>query len=128
VRKLKAQAQEEFTRHQLLETQRPVAFSDHTRGIGSMRRYTAGFARLKRRKFGIDSLASRAACGVRMYFTIPCIFVLSAVNALRYPWNLPMRWEYQGTHDVNSGSTQAAISIHGLTKRYGSSPPSAISP
>lgn len=31
---LKAQVQGEFTRHQLLETQRPVPFSDHTRGVG----------------------------------------------------------------------------------------------
>jgi hypothetical protein len=61
---LKAQAQEEFTRHQLLETQRPVAFSDHTRGIGFDAAVTLpNFARKKRRKLGIDHLAYRA--GVR---------------------------------------------------------------
>jgi hypothetical protein len=30
---LKAEVQEEFTRHQLLQTQRPVPVSDHTRGL-----------------------------------------------------------------------------------------------
>jgi hypothetical protein len=58
---LKAQARDEFVRHDLLETQRPVAFSDHTRGIG----FDAAVrlprrARLSRRRVNIDSLARRA--------------------------------------------------------------------
>ena len=55
---LRAQVQAEFTRHRLLETQHPVAISDHTRGLAFdalvelPRR-----ARLGRRRVTLDSLA-----------------------------------------------------------------------
>jgi hypothetical protein len=58
---LKAQAQYEFVRHSLLESQRPVSSSDHTRGIGfdaAVR--LPGRARLNRRRVSVDSLARRA--------------------------------------------------------------------
>lgn len=55
---LRAQIQAEFTRHRLIETQHPVAISDHTRGLAFdalvelPRR-----ARLGRRRVTLDSLA-----------------------------------------------------------------------
>jgi hypothetical protein len=58
---LKAAVDEEFTRHELLITQRPVPVSDHTLGIG----FDAAIvmpprARLKRRRVTLDSLARSA--------------------------------------------------------------------
>jgi hypothetical protein len=55
---LRAEIGDEFTNHQLLETQRPASFSDHTRGIG----FDAAVilprrARLGRKRVGIDGLA-----------------------------------------------------------------------
>jgi hypothetical protein len=55
---LKAQVREEFDRHELLESQRPVSISDHTRGLSFdavvqlPRR-----AKLNRRRVSLDSLA-----------------------------------------------------------------------
>jgi len=56
---LKAEVADEFTRHQLLTTQRPVPVSDHTLGIGfdASVRLPARFAR---RKLSVDSLARKA--------------------------------------------------------------------
>ena len=54
---LRGHVQEEFTRHQLLETQRPVSISDHTRGISFD---AAVFVPKGRRRPGIDTLARRA--------------------------------------------------------------------
>jgi hypothetical protein len=58
---LRAEVEYEFSRHGLLEAQRPVSFSDHTRGIGVdaavilPRRARAG-----RFRTGIDRLARLA--------------------------------------------------------------------
>jgi hypothetical protein len=55
---LRAEVEEEFTRHQLLETQRPVQFSDHTRGIGiDAAIVLPRNATLGRKRVGIDTLA-----------------------------------------------------------------------
>ena len=58
---LRAQVQEEFARHRLIETQHPVAISDHTRGIA----FDATVelprnARLGRRRLTLDGLARMA--------------------------------------------------------------------
>lgn len=58
---LRAEVEEEFTRHQLLVTQRPVPFSDHTRGIGFDA--SVHLPKVKRRRLSIDALARRA--GIR---------------------------------------------------------------
>jgi len=58
---LRSDVHAEFMRHQLLATQRPVPFSDHTRGIGfdaSIR--LPGWGKSKRRRVSIDILARRA--------------------------------------------------------------------
>lgn len=61
---LRAQVQDEFARHHLIETQRPVPFSDHTRGLAFDATVSLPFgARLRRRPVSIDSLARLA--GVR---------------------------------------------------------------
>jgi hypothetical protein len=57
---LRAQVQQEFIRHHLLETQRPVTSSDHTRGMA----FDATVAippnaRIRRRKVTLDRLARR---------------------------------------------------------------------
>jgi len=54
---LRAEVQEEFTRHRLLETQRPVSNSDHTRGVGfdAALVLPAG-ARWNRRRISLDRL------------------------------------------------------------------------
>jgi hypothetical protein len=55
---LRAQVQDEFTRHHLLESQRPVTSSDHTRGNAfDATVVIPSNARLKRRKVTLDSLA-----------------------------------------------------------------------
>ena len=55
---LKAQVGEEFVRHRLLETQRPVPFSDHTRGVGFDAAVTLpALARARRRSATLDALA-----------------------------------------------------------------------
>ncbi len=55
---LKAGVQDEFVKHQLLETQRPVPYSDHTKGIGFDAAVTLPrFARLNRRRVSLDRLA-----------------------------------------------------------------------
>jgi D-alanyl-D-alanine dipeptidase len=61
---LQAYVADEFVRHQLLDTQRPVTSSDHTRGLSfdAAVILPAG-ARFRRRRVGIDSLARMA--GVR---------------------------------------------------------------
>jgi D-alanyl-D-alanine dipeptidase len=61
---LRAQVGDEFTRHELLETQRPATFSDHTAGLS----FDAAVvlprrARYGRRKVNVDSLARMS--GVR---------------------------------------------------------------
>jgi hypothetical protein len=53
---LRADLEQEFTSHQLLETQRPVTFSDHTRGIG----FDAAVTLPRRRALSPDALARRA--------------------------------------------------------------------
>jgi hypothetical protein len=55
---LRAEVQEEFTRHHLIETQHPVAVSDHTRGLAfdaTVELPTR--AHLGRRRVSLDSLA-----------------------------------------------------------------------
>jgi len=55
---LKAQVGDEFARHRLLETQRPVPFSDHTRGVGFDAAVTLPTpARARRRSVSLDALA-----------------------------------------------------------------------
>lgn len=55
---LRDEVQQEFERHQLLETQRPATFSDHTRGIAFDAAVT--LPRFARRRVSADSLARRA--------------------------------------------------------------------
>jgi D-alanyl-D-alanine dipeptidase len=57
---LRAEVEQEFTRHQLLETQRPVPFSDHTRGIGFDAAVTLPNSGRHRRRVGPDRLARLA--------------------------------------------------------------------
>jgi D-alanyl-D-alanine dipeptidase len=55
---LRAQVQQEFVRHHLLETQRPVTSSDHTRGMAfDATVVIPPNARIKRRKVTLDWLA-----------------------------------------------------------------------
>jgi hypothetical protein len=60
---LKAYVGEEFTRHELLETQRPVAFSDHTRGLAFDAAVTLPSRARVRRRVTVDRLA--AGCHLR---------------------------------------------------------------
>ena len=61
---LRAIVWDEFSRHELLETQRPVSFSDHTRGMSfDAAVYLPRGARLGRRRVGLDGIARMA--GVR---------------------------------------------------------------
>jgi hypothetical protein len=57
-RGLKAEVEAEFTRHMLLESQRPASFSDHTRGISFDA--SVQLPRRRRRALRLDSLARRA--------------------------------------------------------------------
>ena len=57
-RDLRVQVQEEFTRHHLIETQRPVSASDHTRGLAfDATVLLPPHARMRRRKVTLDWLA-----------------------------------------------------------------------
>mgnify|MGYP007039562455 CR=1 FL=1 len=63
---LRTEVQEEFTRHSLLERQRPVTFSDHTRGLSfdaSVRLPRSMAAKGRRIRISLDALARRA--GIR---------------------------------------------------------------
>jgi hypothetical protein len=61
---LRAEVGEEFARHHLLEKQRPVSYSDHTRGVGfDAAVFMPAHARLRRRRVSMDRLALLA--GVR---------------------------------------------------------------
>jgi hypothetical protein len=61
---LRAQVGDEFTRHRLLETQKPVTDSDHTRGMAfDATVVVPAKATLKRRRVSLDRLALLA--GVR---------------------------------------------------------------
>ena len=61
---LRAEVGEEFARHHLLEKQRPVSYSDHTRGVGfDAAVFMPARARLKRRRVSLDRLALLA--GIR---------------------------------------------------------------
>lgn len=58
---LKAQVQEEFTRHRLIETQHPVAVSDHTRGLAfDATVLLPPNAKIGRRRMTLDGLARLA--------------------------------------------------------------------
>ena len=58
---LRAAVQDEFTRHHLIESQHPVASSDHTRGLAfDATVMLPPAARLGRRKVTLDSLARYA--------------------------------------------------------------------
>ena len=57
---LKEEVKAEFERHQLLRRQRPVAFSDHTRGIGFDARVLLPHRTKSRRRVSIDRLARSA--------------------------------------------------------------------
>ena len=61
---LRAEVGDEFARHRLLETQRPVTNSDHTRGVGidAALILPAG-ARWKRRRVSLDRLAKMVGFG-----------------------------------------------------------------
>lgn len=55
---LRAQVHDEFTRHRLIESQHPVAISDHTRGLAFDATVDLpNHARLNRRHVTLDSLA-----------------------------------------------------------------------
>jgi hypothetical protein len=55
---LRAQVGEEFSRHHLLETQKPVTSSDHTRGLAfDATVIVPAKAILKRRRVSLDRLA-----------------------------------------------------------------------
>jgi D-alanyl-D-alanine dipeptidase len=55
---LRAQVGEEFARHHLIETQRPVSSSDHTRGMAfDATVLLPAHPRLRRRKVTLDALA-----------------------------------------------------------------------
>jgi hypothetical protein len=61
---LRAEVGEEFARHHLLERQRPVSYSDHTRGVGfDAAVFMPARTRLKRHRVSMDRLALLA--GVR---------------------------------------------------------------
>lgn len=61
---VRTQVAEEFARHHLLEKQRPVSYSDHTRGVGfDALVFMPARARMKRRRVSLDHLALLA--GVR---------------------------------------------------------------
>jgi hypothetical protein len=61
---LRAEVGEEFARHHLLEKQRPVSYSDHTRGVGfDAAVFMPARSRLRRRRVSMDRLALLA--GVR---------------------------------------------------------------
>jgi hypothetical protein len=61
---LRASVEAEFARHHLLETQKPVTFSDHTRGLAfDATVVVPPAARLKRRRVNLDRLALLA--GIR---------------------------------------------------------------
>jgi hypothetical protein len=58
---LRTQVRDEFTRHHLIETQHPVAVSDHTRGLAfDATVELPSHARLSRRRITLDSLARLA--------------------------------------------------------------------
>jgi hypothetical protein len=58
---LRTQLQDEFTRHHLIETQHPVAISDHTRGLAFDATVDLpGHTRLGRRRVTLDTLAHLA--------------------------------------------------------------------
>jgi hypothetical protein len=57
---LRVQVEEEFSRHQLLYTQRPVGASDHTLGIGVDASISLPRLRNKRRRISVDRLARQA--------------------------------------------------------------------
>jgi len=61
---LRVMVWDEFSRHELLESQRPVSFSDHTRGMSfDAAVFLPRGARLGKRRVGIDRIARMA--GVR---------------------------------------------------------------
>jgi hypothetical protein len=61
---LRTEVGDEFARHRLLDKQRPVSYSDHTRGVGfDAAVFMPLHARLKRRRVSLDRLALLA--GVR---------------------------------------------------------------
>ncbi|HEU0368072.1 MAG TPA: hypothetical protein VFR42_02605 [Candidatus Acidoferrum sp.] len=58
---LRAQVQDEFTRHRLIETQHPVAISDHTRGLAFDATVALpASARIGRRRMTLDGVARLA--------------------------------------------------------------------
>ena len=58
---LRAEVEQEFNAHQLLESQRPATSSDHTRGISfDAAVFLPSRARLKRRRVSLDGLARMA--------------------------------------------------------------------
>ena len=58
---LRAQVEEEFMRHNLMERQKPVTFSDHTRGLAfDATVVMPAFARLQKRRVSLDRLALMA--------------------------------------------------------------------
>lgn len=58
---LRSEVQEEFTRHRLIETQHPVAVSDHTRGLAFDATVSLPTnARIARRRLTLDGLARLA--------------------------------------------------------------------
>ncbi len=57
---LRAQVQDEFTRHRLIETQHPVAVSDHTRGLAFDATVALPLSPKLGRRFTLDGLAHLA--------------------------------------------------------------------
>ena len=79
---LRAQVGDEFTRHHLLESQKPVTSSDHTRGLAFDASVTVpAHARLKKRPVSLDRLALLAGIRRPDILHDPVHFKLSAAAA-----------------------------------------------
>jgi hypothetical protein len=79
---LRAQVENEFTRHDLLESQKPVTFSDHTRGLAFDAAVSVpAKAHLMKRRVSLDRLASLAGIRRPDVFRDPVHFKLWAVSA-----------------------------------------------
>jgi hypothetical protein len=82
---LRAAAGDEFARHHLLETQKPVNSSDHTRGLAFDATVTVPVAaRLKRRRVSLDRLALLAGIRRPDIFHDPVHFKLAAARVNRH--------------------------------------------
>jgi hypothetical protein len=82
---LRAQVESEFTRHDLLESQKPVTDSDHMRGLAFDAAVTVpAAARLKRRRVSLDRLALLAGIRRPDIFHDPVHFKLWTGRGVRH--------------------------------------------